>query len=151
LLIFHGSVATRARHAAKRYHPGEAGVGASFACAPGAERGSFEALDLAWGCVKLSVRFLSHASATEYTGIGIFTPLIFHGSVATRARHAAKRHHPGEAGVGASFACAPGAERGSFAVLDFSRGYAKFRSEILSPAYLSRYRLKFNASSSSPA
>jgi hypothetical protein len=47
--------------------------------------------------------------------------LIFHDPAAKRARHAAKRHHPGFAGVGASFACAPGAERGSFAQLDFSR------------------------------
>jgi hypothetical protein len=39
-----------------------------------------------------------------------FTLLIFHNPVSTRARHAASRHHPGEAGVGASEACAPGAE-----------------------------------------
>jgi hypothetical protein len=39
--------------------------------------------------------------------------------VAKRARHAAKRHHPGEAGVGASEACAPGAERKKFSPLIF--------------------------------
>jgi hypothetical protein len=42
---------------------------------------------------------LSRASATECTLIGIFTLLIFHNPVAKRARHAAKRHNPGEAGV----------------------------------------------------
>jgi hypothetical protein len=49
------------------------------------------------------------------------TLLIFHNPAAKRARHAAKRHHPGEAGVGASFACAPGAEREKFSLLNLSR------------------------------
>jgi hypothetical protein len=46
------------------------------------------------------VPFLLLAPAPEYTGIITFTLPIFHNPVAKRARHAAKRHSPGEAGVG---------------------------------------------------
>jgi hypothetical protein len=82
----------------------------------------------------------------------IQTLLIFHHPVTKRARHAAKRHHPGEAGVGersrgrrakpgsASEAgvgersrgrrakLAPGAEREGFSLLGFSRDCRKFSS-----------------------
>jgi hypothetical protein len=50
-------------------------------------------------CCKLSVPLLSRVPAPEYNGSVKLTLLIFHNPVSTRARHAAKRHHPGEAGV----------------------------------------------------
>jgi hypothetical protein len=51
----------------------------------------------------------------------------------TRPACRLRRHNPGEAGVGASFACAPGAEREKFP-----------------PLNPSRYRYKFNPSAAIP-
>jgi hypothetical protein len=67
-------------------------------------------------------RFTHFASTPEYTGILIFTLLIFYDPAAKRARHTASRHHPGFAGVSASFACAPGAERASTFTAQFITG-----------------------------
>jgi hypothetical protein len=44
----------------------------------------------------------------------------------TRPACRLRRHHPGEAGVGASFACVPGAEREKLSLLDLSREREKF-------------------------
>jgi hypothetical protein len=105
LLIFHGTVVKRARQRAKLARPRRSRGSAAFGGAPGAERESFSLLGLSRDWLKFSVRFLSPTSAPEYTESWKLTPLICHGTAVKRARHAAKRHNPGEAGVGASEAC----------------------------------------------
>jgi hypothetical protein len=76
----------------------------------------------------LKIRKCKFRTSADLPQFRIETLLIFHNPGANRARHAAKRHHPGEAGVGASFACAPGAEREGFSLLGFLRDCEKFRS-----------------------
>jgi hypothetical protein len=90
------------------------GVGASEACAPGAERESFALLGLSRDCWKFGIPLLSLASATEYTGIVTFTSLIFHAPAAKRARRRAKLARPRRSRGSAAFGGAPGAERESF-------------------------------------
>jgi hypothetical protein len=83
------------------------------------------------GIVKNSeVPFLSPAPAPEYAEIVAFTLLIFHNPAAKRARHAAKGGITPRSGVGASSACAPGAEPEKFSLFDLSRDCYKFRSSV---------------------
>jgi hypothetical protein len=118
LLIFHDTVSTRARHAAKGgITPAKPGSG-ERSSPPGAEREKFALLNSSRECWKLSVPFLPLAPATEYTLCEIFTLLIFHDTVSTRARRRAKPARPRRSRGSAACGGAPGAEREKFSLLN---------------------------------
>jgi hypothetical protein len=67
------------------------------------------------------VEVIPLSSALEYTGIKIFTLLVFHNPVAKRARRRAKLARPRRSRGSAAFGGAPGAAREKFSPLDLSR------------------------------
>jgi hypothetical protein len=153
LLIFYTPGVKRARHAAFGGITPLRGVGASFACAPGAARSALPLLNLSRDCHKFGsagfsplvlsrdcskFRSALPQLALIYNTSETRTMLNFHHPGAKRARHAAFGGITPLRGVGASFACVPGAAGSALPLLNFSRDCDKFGSASFSPLNLSR-------------